>query len=97
MAGLVAKHSASGKRPRGRPRTLREDWVKVSVVLFERQIVDLDRRLVNIRRHSGNSTLNRAGLIRAVIDGFLNSSVDKETIRSEAQLREEIRKRLRSR
>jgi hypothetical protein len=67
----------------------------VSVVLFERQIVDLDSYVTDIRRHSGN-VLNRAGLIRAVIDGFLNSPIDRKSIQSEADLRALVTRRLRS-
>jgi hypothetical protein len=83
------------KRPRGRPRTHQEQWVKVSVVLFERQIVDLDSYVTDIRRHNGN-VLNRAGLIRAVIDAFLNSAIDRRAIQSEAGLRALVTRRLKS-
>jgi hypothetical protein len=71
----------------------RESWVKVSVVLFERQIADLDRCVSDSRRRTG-SVLNRTGIIRAVIDGFLNSAIDRKAIRSEADLRAEMTRRL---
>ena len=48
------------KRPtRGRPPVHQETWSKVSVVLFDRQIVHLDRLTTDIRGTSGR-VLNRA-------------------------------------
>src|SRR4051794_12090990 len=57
----VRKHTKSA---RGRPPVHRESWSKVSVVLFDRQIVHLDRLATDIRGRSGK-ILNRAEIIRA--------------------------------
>jgi hypothetical protein len=52
-----------------------ERWVKVSVVLFERQVVHLDRLVNELRRKDGRLT-TRAGLIRGLIDRFIESGAD---------------------
>jgi len=46
-----------------------ETWSKVSVVLFDRQIHDLDRLTEHIRARNGKA-MNRAEIIRALIDGL---------------------------
>jgi hypothetical protein len=69
-------------RPRGRPPSHQETWSKVSVVLFDRQIVHLDRLATDIRGKSGK-VLNRAGLIRALIDALIDSGLDITTSASE--------------
>lgn len=81
--------------PRGRPPVHSETWSKVSVVLFDRQIVRLDRLATDIRQKTGR-TVNRAALIRAVIDGLFDSDVDIKTIGSEQELRVRIAHLLRS-
>ena len=74
---------------RGRPPVHSEAWSKVSVVLFDRQIVRLDRLASDIRRKTGQA-VNRAALIRAVIDGVFDGEVDLKTIGSERELRVRI-------
>jgi len=64
----------------------------VSVVLFDRQIVHLDRLANDIRGTSGK-VLNRAEIIRALIDGLLDSGMDITT-GSEAELRARVARRL---
>ena len=68
-----------------------ESWSKVSVVLFDRQITHLDRLGVNggVRR-----MLNRAEIIRALIDGLIDSGMDITTSASEADLRARVARRL---
>ena len=61
--------------PRGRPPVHVETWSKVSVVLFDRQILHLDRLSTDIRGKSGK-VLNRAEIIRALIDGLIDSGMD---------------------
>ena len=77
----------------GRPPVHQETWSKVSVVLFDRQIVHLDRLAVEIRGNSGK-VLNRAEIIRALIDGLLDSGMDLTGSASEADLRARIARRL---
>jgi hypothetical protein len=70
-----------------------ETWSKVSVVLFDRQIVHLDRLATEIRSRSGR-IFNRAELIRALIDGFIDSGMDVTGTASEADLRARVARRL---
>ena len=71
---------------RGRPRTHREAWTKVSVVMFERQVVDLDRLTTAIRSKTG-ANLTRAEVIRALLDALSESRLDVTSIVSGAQLK----------
>jgi hypothetical protein len=98
---MVAKHRRRKplRRPRaarrGRPPVHSEVWSKVSVVLFDRQIVRLDRLASDIRLKTGRS-VNRAALIRAIIDGLFDSDLDIKTVGSERELRVRIAQHLRS-
>ena len=71
---------------RGRPRIHREAWTKVSVVMFERQVLDLDRLTTTIRGKTG-ANLTRAEIIRALLDALSESRLDVTTIVSGAQLK----------
>ena len=84
------------RRPalRGRPPVHSETWSKVSVVLFDRQIVRLDRLASDIRQTTGH-VMNRAALIRGVLDGLFDSHVDLQTAGSEPELRARIAHHLR--
>ena len=81
------------KPTRGRPPVHQETWSKVSVVLFDRQILHLDRLATDIRGVSGK-ILNRAEIIRALIDGLIDSGMDIRTTGSEADLRAKVARRL---
>ena len=81
------------KAPRGRPPVHTEAWAKVSVVLFERQVRYLDRLATSMRRMSGK-VINRAEIIRALIDGLINSRLNITKHGTEATLRVHITKRL---
>jgi hypothetical protein len=76
----------------GRPPIHNETWSKVSVVLFDRQIHHLDR-LATGRSKSGK-VLNRAEIIRALIDGLIDSGMDVTVSPSEADLRARVARRL---
>jgi hypothetical protein len=65
----------------------------VSVVLFDRQILHLDRVATDIRGRSGK-VLNRAEIIRALIDGLIDSGMDITSTGSEADLRARVARRL---
>jgi len=80
-----------GKAGPGRPPVHSETWSKVSVVLFDRQILHLDR--VAARRKDGRS-LNRAEIIRALIDGLIESGMDITAAATEAELRGRVARRL---
>jgi hypothetical protein len=81
-----------GRRP-GRPPVHDEAWTKVTVVLFNRQIVFLDRLAANIRAHSG-AAISRAQLIRALLDAVADSDVDLTSATSEADLKATLLARL---
>ena len=70
-----------------------ETWSKVSVVLFDRQVVHLDRLSSDIGAKRGR-VLNRAEIIRALIDGLLDSGMDISGTASEADLRARVARRL---
>ena len=84
--------SRTTRASRGRPRVHRESWSKVSVVLFDRQIVHLDRLVSDLRTRTGQG-LNRAEIIRALIDGLLDSGMDISAV-SEGDLRRRVARRL---
>lgn len=88
------KHSAVTSKPtRGRPPVHQETWSKVSVVLFDRQIHHLDQLTTGLRGKSGRP-FNRAEIIRALIDGLLDSGMDITASGSEAELRAKVARRL---
>jgi hypothetical protein len=65
----------------------------VSVVLFDRQVHHLDRLAIEIRGKSGR-LLNRAEIIRALIDGLIDSGMDITAAATEADLRARVARRL---
>jgi hypothetical protein len=89
----TTKVRAKRRAARGRPPVHQESWSKVSVVLFDRQIVHLDRLSTDIRGRSGR-VLNRAEIIRALIDGLIDSGMDVTSTGSEADLRARVARRL---
>ena len=91
--GRPTKAHTPTKAGRGRPPVHNETWSKVSVVLFDRQIVHLDRLATDIRGQSGK-VINRAEIIRALIDGLIDSGMDVTGTASEADLRARLARRL---
>lgn len=87
------RRPALGKRKPGRPPVHDEAWTKVTVVLFNRQIVFLDRLAASIRAQSG-AAISRAQLIRAVVDAISDADIDLTTATSEADLKATILARL---
>ena len=87
--GSRPKH---GRRP-GRPPIHDEAWTKVTVVLFNRQIVFLDRLGADIRATNGVA-ISRAHVIRALIDALTESDLDLTGTRSEADLKAILTARL---
>jgi hypothetical protein len=80
-------------KKRGRRPSHTEQWTKVTVVLFDRQIVFLDRLCADIRATSGVA-ISRAHVIRALVDALAGSDLDLTGTRSEADLRAAITARL---
>ena len=94
MATRTARRSIVRPRARrGRPRTHREAWTKVSVVLFERQVLELDRLTTSIRAKTGAS-LTRAEVIRALLDALTESRLDVFAVASGAQLKRLLTQKL---
>lgn len=81
------------RRGPGRPPVHDEAWTKVTVVLFNRQIVFLDRLAANIRAQSG-AAISRAQLIRSLVDAVADADIDLTTSRSEPDLKATLLARL---
>lgn len=94
-ADIFAPTGRTGAGPRrpGRPPVHDEAWTKVTVVLFNRQIVFLDRLAANIRAQSG-AAISRAQLLRALVDAVADADIDLTVSRSEADLKATILARL---
>ena len=86
-------HASTIKAGRGRPPVHQETWSKVSVVLFDRQIQHLDRLSIDMRGRNGK-VMNRAEIIRALIDGLIDSGMDITSSGSEADLRAKVARHL---
>ena len=87
------RRPGTGKRRPGRPPVHDEAWTKVTVVLFNRQVVFLDRLAANIRAQSG-AAISRAQLIRALVDALTDADIDLTAARSEADLKATLFARL---
>lgn len=87
------RRSGRGTRGPGRPPVHDEAWTKVTVVLFNRQIVFLDRLAANIRAASG-AAISRAQLIRSLVDAVSEADIDLTTAISEADLKATLLARL---
>jgi len=85
---FVPRVDGADEKPkkRGRRPSHTEHWTKVTVVLFDRQIVFLDRLGADIRAASGVA-ISRAHVIRALIDALSESDLDLTGTRSEADLK----------
>lgn len=92
VAPLRAGAKLPHRRP-GRPPVHDEAWTKVTVVLFNRQIVFLDRQAANIRARSG-AAISRAQLIRALLEAVIDADVDLTASRSDADLKAALLTRL---
>lgn len=79
----------------GRPPVHQEPWVKVSMLLLNRQVVFLDRLSSSIREKT-TTAVNRAELVRALIDAFEKSAIDVTSARNEEEIMEIVLKKLRS-
>ena len=89
----VESSDADQPKRRGRRPSHTEHWTKVTVVLFDRQIVFLDRLGADIRAANGVA-ISRAHVIRALIDALSESDLDLTATRSEADLKAVLTARL---
>jgi hypothetical protein len=94
-ARVVRRTVARPRAKRGRPRTHREAWTKVSVVMFERQVLELDRLTAAIRGKTG-ANLTRAEVIRSLLDALNESRLDVTSVVSGAQLKRLLSQKLSS-
>ncbi|TAK23828.1 MAG: hypothetical protein EPO40_25035 [Myxococcaceae bacterium] len=95
LAALAPVEPAAVKAPTlGRPAT-HEEWTKVTVVLFNRQIVFLDRLANDIRAKTG-AAIRRAEILRALVDALESEGIDLSEAKSEADLKALLRARLRA-
>jgi hypothetical protein len=60
---------------RGRPVTHTEPWGKITVVLLDRHVANLDRLAIDIRLRHGRA-ISRAEIIRAFIEAAYQSGID---------------------
>ena len=86
------KATRKAKGP-GRPAEHDEPWSKVTVVLFDRQIVFLDRLSADIRLKT-KTAISRAELIRSMIDAVEGAGIDLTTARSEEDLKTILSKKM---
>ena len=80
----------------GRPPVHTDTWSKITVVLFDRQVVFLDRAAVAVRERTGKA-ISRAEIIRALIDGLEASDLDIASATTEAELKALVVDRLSAR
>jgi hypothetical protein len=66
---------------RGRPTMHTEPWGKITVVLLDRHVADLDRLAIEIRLRHGRA-ISRAEIIRAFIEAAHLSGVDLSDART---------------
>jgi hypothetical protein len=78
----------------GRPPSHEEAWTKVTVVLFTRHIMSLDRLALDIRQNT-RAVVKRAEIIRALIDAVAASDLDLTNATSEAAIRDLLVAKLR--
>ena len=83
----AGKAPADTKRRPGRPAVHEDKWTKVTTVLFNRQIVYLDRLGAEIRAQTG-AAVSRTVLIRALVDALEASGLDVTQTETEGELRE---------
>jgi hypothetical protein len=77
---------SGARRGPGRPPIHDEQWTKVTVVLFDRQIAFLDQVAASIRAKTG-AAISRAQLIRALVDAVGEANIDLTAARSEAEMK----------
>jgi len=78
---------------RGRPIAHDEPTTKATVVLFNRQIAALDRLTTEIRSKSGN-VVDRAAIIRAVLDAVVEAKLDLAAATSSEDVKRLVASRL---
>jgi len=91
---MNSKHAtiADEEGPRtGRPRMHFEELAKVTVVLYTRQVVFLDRLSADIRSSTG-SVVKRAEILRALVDWLAEVPLDVREIDGEHDIKKALRR-----
>lgn len=70
----------------GRPPALLDQWSRVTMVLYDRQIIFLDRLITDIRASTG-AIVKRTDIVRALIDGLIESGIDLTSVKNEGDLK----------
>lgn len=91
-----APKSATKARSPGRPVVHVDKWTKVTVVLFNRQLVWLDRLSADIRAQTG-AAVSRTEILRAMIDAVTDSGLNLNSEGTEADIKKTIRSKISSR
>lgn len=79
---------------RGRPKEHMEGWTKVTVILLDRQIHWLDKLAADIRLNT-KCAVSRAEILRAMVSAAEESGLDLSQARSDGELREILKNKLR--
>lgn len=77
----------------GRPPVHTEGYTKATVILFNKQIVFLDRLAADIRHNTG-AAITRSEIIRILIALLVGSGVDLTAAKTEEDLRACLKARL---
>jgi hypothetical protein len=85
LSKALATAEDLAKRGRGRPPVILEAATKATVLLFDRQIVALDRFAVDVRGATG-AIVNRAALIRAAVEALLQAGIPPADVRTDADI-----------
>ena len=87
LTSTPARDAVAQKRAQQRRSSAHDEpWSRATVVLFDRQIVYLDRLCADIRATT-SSAVSRAEVIRALIDALADSELDVTDLGSEAELK----------
>ncbi|MGH9443112.1 MAG: hypothetical protein ACRD16_12650 [Thermoanaerobaculia bacterium] len=78
--------AASNGQRWGRPPALLDQWSRVTMVLYDRQIIFLDRLITDIRASTG-AIVKRTDIVRALIDGLIESNIDLTSVKDESDLK----------
>ncbi len=85
-----APKSAKKARSPGRPVVHVDEWTKVTVVLFNRQLVWLDRLSADIRAQTG-AAVSRTEILRAMVDAVTDSGLNLSSDSNELAIKNTIK------
>lgn len=71
----------------GRPKTMPDEAVKITITLYNEQIAWLDHLTADIRLNS-MSIVDRGSMLRAIIGALQDSNLDLTKLKSEKEMRD---------